>query len=72
MTWLGKEEVLDDGGGILHGRWFGSASGIHGIYPQDGTRLLLCFCERPSRRPTSFFADNGQHLLILHRVKPGK
>lgn len=40
-----------------------------GIYEVNGDRLTICWDETGRRRPTSFRAGDGQHLLILHRVK---
>jgi hypothetical protein len=59
----------DEGGGKLHG--IGLCEGpCLGIYEQDGDLLTLCFREASEGRPTAFRAGDGQHLLILHRVRP--
>jgi hypothetical protein len=43
-----------------------------GIYEQHEGHLLLCFGEDGEQRPRSFRGGDGQHLLILHRVKSGR
>jgi hypothetical protein len=43
-----------------------------GIYQQDGNRTVICYRAESKGRPISFWAGDGQHLLILRRVKPGK
>jgi hypothetical protein len=43
-----------------------------GIYERDGDRVTLCLRQASEGRPTSFRAGDGQHLLILRRVRPGK
>lgn len=56
--------MSDEGNGKLRFR------GRLGIYQQDGDRLLICLAKtRTNQRPTSFRIDEGQHLLLLHRVK---
>ena len=45
-----------------------------GIYRQDGGCLVICFRYACSERgyPRTFETGGKRHLLILHRVKPGK
>jgi hypothetical protein len=64
-------EIVDDGEGRLHftQRW----EGYIGIYQQDGSRVIICYCDRRYGRPTSFRIGDGRHqLLILHRVGTDK
>lgn len=63
---------IDEGQGHLCGEWELIGPRIHGIYRQEGTKLLICFTELASPCPTSFRAGEGRHLLILHRVKSRK
>jgi hypothetical protein len=63
-------DLTDEGNGRLRGKW--NLSGIHGIYQQDGEELVLCLGEITRSRPKSFRADDGQHLLILRRIKPSE
>jgi hypothetical protein len=63
-------DIADEGESKLRLTWVGDP--CVGIYKQDGDRLTICFCDARKSRPTSFRAGNGQELLILHRVKPGK
>jgi hypothetical protein len=62
--------MTDEGGG----RFLVAVSKVLylGIAEQDGDRVILCIREAGEGRPTSFRAGDGQHLLILHRVRPGK
>ena|SRR5262245_33573684 len=60
-------KVIDEGSGHIRSQ---NSLGI-GIYKQEGDRLLICF-GYDKHRPTSFRAGDGQFLLILRRVKPGK
>jgi hypothetical protein len=62
--------VADEGNGGVQVDW--EEAGCLGIYVQQGDSLTICFCDPKKGRPTSFRAGNGQHLLILHRVKPQK
>jgi hypothetical protein len=62
--------IADEGGGrcrfsIIHRLMLG-------IYEQDPDRVIICFREGGEERPVSFERTAEQHLLILHRVKPGK
>jgi hypothetical protein len=43
-----------------------------GIYKWEGESLFICYRDAEDGRPSSFDARDGQKLLILHRVKPGK
>jgi hypothetical protein len=44
-----------------------------GIYRLKGEQVLLCLrIKDEGKWPTAFQADKGQHLFILHRVKPRK
>jgi hypothetical protein len=43
-----------------------------GIYRQEGDRLTICFRNALLDRPRSFRRAEGQYLLILRRIKPGK
>jgi hypothetical protein len=49
-----------------------SGAGYLGIYMSDGDDVILCYRRARYGRPESFRAGDGQHLLILHRVKPRK
>jgi hypothetical protein len=62
-------DVADEGKGRLRLMW-----GVPclGIYEQDGDCVTICFRDARKGRPTSFRAGDGQHLLIIHRVKPHK
>jgi hypothetical protein len=71
-TWLNVPDIVDEGHGRLRGRWDWRGVEIHGIYQQDGRRLVICFVEINRSRPTSFLIEDGQCLLILRRVKPAK
>ena len=65
-------DITDEGNGRLRGKWNVSDQRIHGIYQQDGRRLVLCLAEITRSRPKAFRAGLGQHLLILHRIKPSE
>jgi hypothetical protein len=43
-----------------------------GIYEQGDDHVRMCFGEEGKLRPTVFRGGNGQHLIILHRVKSRK
>jgi hypothetical protein len=58
-----------DGKGVRIELW---GHRLAGIYRQEGDRLTICFRNARFGRPTSFQRAEGQYLLILHRVKPGK
>jgi hypothetical protein len=77
ITFLKLSDVSDQGNGKLRGKWWFSEDGespgwYQGIYRQEGDRLTICFRNRPHPRPISFHAGDGQHLLILKRVKSRK
>jgi hypothetical protein len=65
-------DASDEGTGRLRITWH-HASGLGGIYRQDGDRLLICF-RIGEGRPTDFrFGRNpDQCVLTLRRIKPGK
>jgi hypothetical protein len=56
------------------GRFRLTVRGFHylGIYKWEGDTVILCVRVESNGRPTSFKPGDDQHLLILHRVKPGK
>jgi hypothetical protein len=62
--------ITDEGEGRLRLTWVDDP--CLGIYEQDGDCLIICFREARKGRPLSFRSGDGQHFLILHRVKPGK
>jgi hypothetical protein len=62
--------ISDEGAGRFH--LMVDEVGHLGIYKQDGDRIVICYQTESKGRPMSFRAGDGQHLLILYRVKPGK
>ncbi|HEY7310848.1 MAG TPA: hypothetical protein VH643_15900 [Gemmataceae bacterium] len=63
-------DITDQGEGRLRLTW--EDDPCLGIYEQDGDCLTICFRDAREGRPLSFRVGDGQHLLILHRVKPRK
>jgi hypothetical protein len=67
---------MDEGRGAVRMKWSidprKELSACLGIYGWAGNRLRICFREENKGRPTSFRGGDGQHLLILYRVKPDK
>jgi hypothetical protein len=61
----------DEGRGRLRIRSAGRKAGL-GIYKREGDRLFLCIRAENDGRPTSFQAAQGQALLILRRIPPGR
>lgn len=73
VVFIDSSALVDEGRGKCHGAWYSSESGwVRGIYQQDQDRLMLCFRDGRQPRPRSFRARDGQHLIILRRVKAGK
>jgi hypothetical protein len=66
------DSFIDEGNGRFQIRPKDDDSCWLGIYEQSNDRVRMCFVEEGKQRPTAFSGGNGQHLLILHRVKPGK
>lgn len=67
--------VVEEGRGNLRIRLSNRHLGVYrclAIYHQKGDRLLICFRAVAKGRPVGFSVNEGQRLLILHRVKPGK
>ncbi len=62
-----EHRIVDEGGNKLRFN-----DNRPSIYRQDGDRLDICIRWHGKGRPTSFRGGDGQVLLILHRVKPGK
>jgi hypothetical protein len=62
--------IVDEGGGKF--RYNRAARTMLGIYKQERDCVTFCFRLAFQTRPASFSPGNGQCLLILHRVKPGK
>ena len=71
ITPLPVSRIVDERPGEVRLRW-GARSQYLGIYEQEGERIVICYRHEQSGRPTSFRTGDGQHLLILHRVKPRK
>lgn len=69
-------KMLFNQGGKVRFRWMTGA--YHGIYQQQGDRLMLCLRKYDDDDkggegyPTSFRASADQALIIFHRVKPHK
>jgi hypothetical protein len=63
-------EFSDEGAGRF--RLLLSGMGYQGIYKWEGNRVTLSYRPNGIGRTTSFRAGDGQHLIILHRVKPRK
>lgn len=66
-----RDSLIEEESGYFSLRFKGRRGSL-GIYQQDGDRVVLCFRIAGKGYPRSFRGGNGQHLLILHRVKPGK
>ncbi|HEY7428798.1 MAG TPA: hypothetical protein VH682_31500 [Gemmataceae bacterium] len=64
--------LTDDGHGKFKCGSDGGETWTLGIYKYDGDHLSMCFRSAHLGRPTSYRAGDGQELLIIHRVKPGK
>jgi hypothetical protein len=45
---------------------------LPGIYQWKGDSFIACFRAADCGRPTTFDAGDGQRLLILRRITPGK
>jgi uncharacterized protein (TIGR03067 family) len=65
--------MADEGRGKVRLTWNGwlrdTPMACLGIYRWDGDQLVICFREDKQGRPTSFRSGDGQHVLILRRVK---
>jgi hypothetical protein len=63
--------LTDEGAGRLRITW---SDGVifPGIYEQQDDRAVICFSRAERGYPTEFRGGDGQHLLILRRVKPRK
>ena len=70
LVYRRRFNVVDEGNGMLRAT-LGRMERL-GIYQRQSDRLIICLRDAENGRPTSFKGGNGQHLLILHRVKPRK
>jgi hypothetical protein len=66
-----KSIFSDEGGGKVR-FILNDAAKYLGIYEQQGDRVVICFRFADDGWPSSIRIAQGQHLLILHRVKPRK
>ncbi|HEY7428473.1 MAG TPA: hypothetical protein VH682_29845 [Gemmataceae bacterium] len=73
-TVLDKYLALDEGRGRVRMKWDSNEwlGDWLGIYRQGSDHVAICIGGDPGNRPTELKPEDGQCLIILHRVKPRK
>jgi hypothetical protein len=72
VRFIRARDVADEGAGRVRVFYPRVGSPALGIYQVRGDCFLICFREARLGRPTAFRGGDGQNLITLRRVRPGK